>query len=99
MPSFEPLSRILPKAINRAGISKQVTAARVVEKAAHVLRALWGEEKAAHVEMVSFKDGVLKLKTHSGPASQELKLWELRLVNQMNRELGSRVVQKLEVRS
>lgn len=96
---FEPVSRILPKAIQKAGISRQVTAARVLEEWATVLKQLWGEEKAAHIEGVSLANGTLKLRSRSGVAAQELKIWEARLVNQLNRELGSRIVEKLDVRN
>ncbi|MDO8583695.1 MAG: DciA family protein [bacterium] len=90
--AFQSIGRILPKAMHEAGISKQVTAARVVEEATKKLQLLWGEEKARYVEVVSFADGALKWRTASSVALQELKLTETRLINDLNRELGSRVI-------
>lgn len=90
--AFQSIKRILPQAIQSAGIARQVTAARVVEEATEKLRLLWGDEKAAYAEVVSFSDGTLKWRTTSSVAMQELKLMEKQLVNDLNRELGSRVI-------
>ncbi len=94
--SFEPIKRILPIAIRMAGIGRQVTAVRVVETAKETLVALWGEEKAAFVEPLSFSGGTLRISTGSGSALQELKLWEIRLLNEINRRLGSKSVVALQ---
>jgi hypothetical protein len=93
--SFEPIRRILPKAIAGAGIVEQVTAARVVAEAGRALTRLWGEEKAAYVDVVSFRDGQLKLRIGSSVARQELRVWETRLINEVNRLLGRRTVFRL----
>ncbi|HEU0050830.1 MAG TPA: hypothetical protein VFQ60_02110 [Patescibacteria group bacterium] len=89
---FEPIRRILPKAIATAGITKQVTAARVIEEANRITRALWGEEKTRYLEIVSFANGILKWRVRSASALQELKSWETRFINELNRELGSRTI-------
>ena len=91
---FEPIRRILPRAIQDAGISRQVTAARIIEETQDVIRALWGDEKARYVEVVSFHEGVLKIAATAPAALQELKIWEVRLQNEINRRLGYKVVQK-----
>jgi len=92
---FEPIRRILPRAIQNAGISRQVTASRIIESAGETVNALWGEEKAAFVRAVSFHDGILKLVATSPAALQELRLWDVRLQNELNRRIGSKVVQKI----
>ncbi len=94
--SFEPIRRILPKAIQTAGIARQVNAARVVEEAATLVRNAWGEERAAYVRIVSFSDGVLKICALAPIALQELKLWEIRLQNDLNRLLGGPIVKRLQ---
>lgn len=94
--SFEPIKRILPKAIQQMGIVRQVTAARVMETAKETITALWGEDKAAFVEPISFASGTLKIASASGSALQELKLWEVRLLNEINRRLGAKSVIALQ---
>jgi len=97
--SFEPIRRILPKAISEAGITRQVNAARILEEAQAVVQAYWGEEKAAFVEVVSFQEGVLKLQATAPTALQELKLWEIRIQNELNRRLGSKIVHRMKIQS
>lgn len=90
--SFLPIRKIIPKALQDAGITRQVTSVRVLEESSAVLRRLWGEEKASFVQPVSFGEGVLKLSTRAPAAMQELRVWEVRLQNEINRSLGSRVI-------
>ncbi|MFA6429086.1 MAG: DciA family protein [Patescibacteria group bacterium] len=96
--AFTSIRRILPQAIQQAGITRQVTAVRIVEEMQSTLRALWGEERAAFVDVVSFKEGELKLVSRSSSATQELALWSVRLQNELNRRLGSHAVKKIIVR-
>ena len=94
--SFQPIRKILPQAIQSAGIQRQVTAARVMEEAQAALRRLWGEERAAYARPVSFKEGVLKIAALAPAASQELKLISVRLQNEVNRVLGSKIVHQIQ---
>lgn len=95
--SFEPISRYLPRAIQNAGIVKQVTAAQVLEKTKKLIERLWGGEKSGYTQVISFSDGTLKIQAKAPAAAQELKLWQTRLINDLNRELGSKMVRSLQV--
>ena len=90
--SFQPIRRILPHALQSAGISKQVNAARVVQIATEVFQRLWGEEKASYVRVTTFQDGVLTVKTPSPGAQQEIRVQQIRLQNEINRLIGARRV-------
>ena len=92
---FEPIRRILPRAIQDAGLTRQVTAARIIQTAQEAVLALWGEEKAAYVHVVSFHEGTLKMAATAPAALQELKVSEVRWQNEINRRLGSKVVHKI----
>lgn len=94
--SFEPIKRILPSALRSAGISKQIEAVRVLAVAQETITALWGEEKAAYIECVSFSGGELKVRASAPAAMQELKVWEVRIKNEINRALGSKVILSLK---
>ena len=96
--SFQSINRILPSAIEQAGLKRQMDAVRVLEVARELLCRLWGEERASFVQWVSFSEGGLKIESRSAPAVQELKLMETRFMNDLNRQLGSRVVRSLSIR-
>jgi len=95
---FEPMKRILPSVMQTHGIVKEVQSRQVVERAIVVLRALWGEEKVRGVEAISFRDGILKMESASAPALQQLKIDQVKIVNALNRDLGSKAVIKIEAR-
>ncbi len=92
---LEPIRRLLPAAIRSAGISEQAMAARVIYEAQQTIHRLWGEEKAAYIRVVAFSEGVLKLGSSSGAALQELTMQRVQIQNEINRILGSKVVQKI----
>jgi hypothetical protein len=93
--ALEPIRRFLPRAIQTAGIADKVTAARVLFEAQQSLVRLWGEERAAYVQMVSFSEGTLKVASSAGAALQELKMQSVRFQNDVNRVLGAKVVKKI----
>jgi hypothetical protein len=93
--SFLPIRRILPKAIQAAGIQQQVTSVRVLAEASSALQRLWGEERSMYAHPVSFHDGVLKIEATAPAALQELRVTELRLQNELNRLLGSKTVHRI----
>ncbi len=94
---FQPIGSILSRAIRKAGITEQVTAAQVLEETKKTLQRLWGEEKAAWIEPLSFREGLLRVRSLSAAATQEWKMTEIRILNEVNRVLGSRIVQRTSV--
>lgn len=95
--AFQPIRRILPGAVQKAGISRQVEATRVLEISKECLARLWDEEKASHVDAVSFAAGELRLLSHVPAAVQELRMWDVRLRNEINRQLGGKIVHTLRI--
>lgn len=96
---MEPIKRIIPGFIRGHGFSNQLKVRRVIENAFKILPGLWGEERAAHIQFVSFKEGVLKAEAISAPAMQQLNLEKTRFINELNRSLGEKTVKDLYVRS
>ena len=97
MASFQPIRTILPQAIQQAGIGRQVTAARVVQEAQEAIHRLWGEERARYITIVSFKEGMIKISATAPAAAQEIKSVVVQLQNEINRALGSKIVQQIQV--
>jgi hypothetical protein len=95
---FHPISRIIPQAIQKAGIDSQVSAARVVEEARKAILRLWGEDRASFAEPVSFQDGSLNIIMRSASAAHALRTMEARIVNEINRTLGQKKVKTIRMR-
>jgi hypothetical protein len=96
--AFQPIRRILPQAMQQAGIDSQVSAARVVDEAQKAIVRLWGEERASFVEPVSFKDGSLNAIVRSGSAAHALRTMQSQWVNEINRTLGQQRVKEIRIR-
>jgi hypothetical protein len=96
--TFYPISRIIPKAIQKAGIDSQVSAARVVEEARKVILRLWGDERARFAEPASFREGTLNVAVRSASAAHTLRTMETRIVNEINRMLGQKKVKTIRMR-
>ena len=95
---FQKLGGIQSESLQKFGnLRRNVDAVRVMEVAKTVLTALWGAEKSAMVRGVSFHDGELKLAASASIVVGELKLIETRFLNEINRALGTRVVQTLKI--
>jgi hypothetical protein len=93
--AFERLSRVLPGTIRHAGIEKQVTTVQVVTEAAHILKQLWGPEKAAYLQVLSFSEGVLRIKALAPSAQQEAKMQAVEWQNAINHRLGGKKIHQL----
>lgn len=97
--SFQPIKKLIPLSIRSHGLSKQVNARQALETAVAVIKSMWGEEKAGYLSPVSFKEGILKMESVSAVAMQQFKVDEIKILNEVNRRIGERLVLKMEVRS
>ncbi|MBP7133933.1 DUF721 domain-containing protein [Patescibacteria group bacterium] len=94
--AFQSIKRLIPGAIQAAGLETQITSVQVLQTTTDVLRRLWGEEKAALVEIRSYHEGALRLYTSTPAAAQECKIYEVRLMNEINRALGAKKIIKIQ---
>lgn len=97
--AFQSIKRVLPSVVQLHGLTKQVQAHQVIASAQLVLRGLWGEERSKYVTPCSFREGTLKLETTSAAALQQLRVDQIKFMNELNRQLSARIVLRLELRS
>ncbi|MBI5654606.1 DUF721 domain-containing protein [Candidatus Uhrbacteria bacterium] len=85
---FDSLKYILSKRAAADPRLKDLEIARIFDISQKVLRGFWGAERAAFIRPISFKEGQLKLESSSPAAQQQFKTEELRIRNEINRQLG-----------
>ena len=83
----EKIGEILSRHINAMGLSKQFAAARVC--------AVANEAGKGEFEVVSYKNGVLKVHVDSGARAHLIKLREVEILRNINKKLGKDVVKRL----
>jgi predicted nucleic acid-binding Zn ribbon protein len=84
---LESLGRLLPKNLKRAGVGKSIDAAMIAEECAKALAEAFGDD-AAHLRVVSFKNGILKVACDHSAYAEDLRLRERELVAAMNARIG-----------
>lgn len=95
---WQPIRKILPVAIQNKDVAKKIEATRVLQMAHEVLVQLWGDERAAYIEWVSFQGGQLHVFARAPAAAQELRIIDVRLRNELNRILGGKIILGLNIR-
>lgn len=92
---FHDISKILPKSIQRAGISKRVGAVTVIEAFSTIIGDFLSPELAKKVRPLFVRDKVLTIASLSSIASQEVKLKEAELIAKINEKIGKTAVEKI----
>ncbi len=97
---FHSLGGLMPKSLQHmnAAAKGQLVSARVMYLAGDILGKIWPPEQASYVRVASFLNGKLCFEATMGVAVQALKAQAMSIQNAINREIGSKVVQVVEVR-
>lgn len=85
----------LKRSINKAGISKQVDAARSCEFWKEVIGEIFTQEVAEKSHAIRCKNGVMTVAVLSSVLAQEFKFKEEEIINGVNRKMGAVVVSKI----
>jgi hypothetical protein len=96
--AFTPLSRLLPQAVKQAGIERSVSATYVVEAAQTVIARMLGPERAAFVNVTSFKGNVLTVTVTAPAAAHALRGIATQWMKETNNALGSVRVKEMRVK-
>jgi predicted nucleic acid-binding Zn ribbon protein len=95
--SFSSFKNILSSKAVHDPKMRDLQVAQVFAASKQVLEALWGQEKAAYVSPMSFREGALKFETSSPAAKQQLQADLPRLRNEINRQLGRLAIRSIAV--
>lgn len=85
--SMEKIDKSLRKIIKQRGLDKSLEAARICYVANQIANNRF--------EAVSFKDGILKIKTKNHLAASEIQLNQKNIISEINDALGEDLVKKL----
>ena len=89
---MQPASSIVPRLLRDLGLEQGLLGFRAVQEWADVV----GERIARRTRAVSFERGVLRVEVEGSAWSYELGFLERRLLLELERRLGARVVRKLK---
>ena len=89
------LRDILGKRMNQLGIGKQVTASQVCSAYNKAVVEIFGEDVAKDTEAISFKEGVLKVKTSSSVLSQEIQGKHKEIIEKIIKKTGQKKINRI----
>lgn len=89
------IKNLLPQAIRRAGMSNQVEAGRIVMLAQDVLKDLFGDDIARHMQTWTFRSGTLSIRCAHSMYSQELAWQQKEIIHAINTRLGTTDIVRL----
>jgi len=93
--SLTPLNNLLGDSLKRAGIHNQVSSAMVLEQFEKIIREFFGHEGAKHVKPLYIKDKILNVACLSSVFAQELKFREREIMERLNKENKTAVVERM----
>jgi len=96
--SWQSLKSLMNKSLEKAGINEQVTAQRILDSAAKLLKQRWGDDMAETISFTSFSRGNLHAVSNSSGALQNFKLERIDFMNALNYQMGKRVVFRIEIK-
>jgi len=93
---FNDLGSLLPQAIKRAGINKQVSTANAIKVAEAVVQDKVPAEAAEELKPAYIQNGQLAVAALSSLAAQELQFREDEVIKAVNHKLGSETVKRIK---
>lgn len=85
----------LKRSINKAGIVRQVDAARACEFWQEVISEMFTKEVATKSHAIRCKNGVMTVAVLSSVFAQEFKFKEEEIAEKINRKMNAKVVKKI----
>ncbi len=85
----------LTRSINKAGIYKQVEAARVCDYWNEAIENIFNAEVAGKAKALKCKGGIVTVAVLSSSLAQEFKFKEEEIIDAMNKKAGAEVVRKI----
>ena len=95
---FKPISELVVREINRAGLSNEVKALAVIREYKKIVRKMIREEAVECLVPRFFKDGALHIEAKSAGWSQNLHMKQYQVIDKINTALEGDIVQKFIIR-
>lgn len=92
---LRPIKDYLDQALHRTGAERSVKAATIVEAAGPLIRNVAPELRPADFEVVSYRDGTLRLAVASPVVAQELRLHSEPILDVLRDTFPSHAFQRL----
>ena len=92
---MEPIKKLIPHSIKKAGIGKQLEAANIVEAAGQALLVYFGPNSDQDVRPLYVKNKTLTVSCTSSTFAQEIKLNEAEILEKINKKVGEKAVERI----
>ncbi len=87
--------KLLYSALQRANITKQIDATRILEFVVQLLAKRWGDKIKNKAKPLYVKNGQLVIAVLSSVLANEIRLQQHRIIQEINKEFGKNTVTKI----
>ena len=95
---FRPISELVVREINKAGLSGEVKALAVISEYKKVVREMIKDEAVENLVPKFFKEGALHIEAKSAGWSQNLHMKQYQIIDKINTALDGDLVQKFIIK-
>ncbi len=95
---FRPISELVVREINKAGLSNEVKALAVIREYKKVIRKMIKGEAVENLVAKVFKEGTLHIEAQSAGWSQNLHMKQYQIIDKINTALDGDVVKKFIIK-
>lgn len=95
---FRPISELVVREINKAGLSGEVRALAVISEYKKIVRKMIKDEAVENLVPKFFKEGALHIEAQSAGWSQNLHMKQYQIIDKINTALDGDVVQKFIIK-
>jgi len=94
---FEPFQKFIPRAANKHGVSRQITAAHVCQEFRKIMPDAFAKltNPGEAIQPAHFRNGTLTISTASPAWAQEVIMRKTKIIAEMNTRLGKKVIKNL----
>lgn len=87
----------MPRAANRYGITREITAAKICQDFRNILPLLFQHPEAEmHIRPAFYKDKTLTLKVDTPAWAQEVIMRKHKIIEEMNKKAGEEIIKNLK---
>lgn len=95
--SFVKLNRLLPQSIKKAGLTSQLAAKDFLNQFQEAGELVFGESVMKKIKPLKCEAGILTISCLSSVLAKDLKAREKKLIWQLNRFFGRKIIDKIKI--
>jgi hypothetical protein len=96
---FQPIGKVIEKRIKEHGLKNKLLVVELSEVFTKVIDEVLDKNSSGFARAVSFKNGILIVKTKNLAVRQKISSEKTKIINSLNKTIGEKIVKKVAFRA